>query len=60
MGSRKLGRPKIKMRTIQVGVLFAEPIHREIGELARREGITRAAWIRRSVFRSLDAMTPHP
>ncbi len=53
MAKRKLGRPKSPDRTIQVGVILFEDIAADVTERAKKEGLTRAGWIRRAVYRQI-------
>lgn len=55
MAKRKLGRPKSTDRTTQVGVILFDDIVADVTARAKKEGLTRAGWIRRAVYRQLAA-----
>lgn len=55
MAKRKMGRPKGLVITKQVGIILPEDLCAEVQTRAAKEGLTRAGWIRRAVYRELAA-----
>ncbi len=55
MAKRKIGRPKTDISTKQIGVVLPEDLCLEVSARAAKEGLTRAGWIRRAVYRELAA-----